>query len=990
MMKKQKKGQVKDEESVIQKNIESQPDTAQCLLDDKGSEELVVVGIGASAGGLEALQWMIPNLQPDANLAYVIAQHLDPKHRSMLVSLLARHTTMEVLEIKNGQQVKANKIYITPPDCDVTLSGGILHLSKPSAAIGPKPSVDLFFTSLAEDKGEKAVGIILSGTGSDGALGVRAIKAGGGITIVQDEATAKYSNMPHAAIELGYVDLVLPPKRIAKELLSIVKYPHVVPATRNEKVLDDYQKILHMLLDRTGCNFSEYKLNTINRRIERRMAVQKLDTLKDYVNYLEHSPAEIDLLYKDILISVTSFFRDREAFKALEKVIPKIIENKKDKKSIRIWVPGCANGEEAYSIAILVAKILGNRLNSFNVQIFGTDLDDDAILRARKGIYPEATVVGVDKAILDRYFTKNDNTFQVIKSIREMVVFARQDVTKDPPFSRLDLISCRNVLIYFNIELQKKVLSIFHYVLNQNGHMFLGTSESICQLDDLFTSVNKRWKIFKRRGKLGIPPIEFGEHRPLKYQNDYCNLKPVEKEVSINDAVDQTIAGAYGHDCLVVNNKLEVIYVRGDITTYLSITTGEINLHINSIVRDELRHDLRACINKSIRENAPVRGKKIKLKVDGEVRWVTLDIRPIQANVGAGRLTLVSFEEEVPDKNTVQQSAVVKNGVDPIISELEQELAATKQRLQTTVEELETANEELQSMNEELQSTNEELQSSNEELESTNEELQSTNEELMTINEEYQVKSTELASVNSDLENILKRIAFAMVIVDKGLKVTRFTPPVSKIFALRNGDIGQVLTTIPCQVSLPSLRDNLLDVINHEKTIEQEIDIGNISYWMRIYPYYSEHDKSAGAVLTFLDKTNIKNAELALCEKEKERMSEERVLMEAIEDEVAIIDKEFKIINANKTFLKAYGLETEVIGRHCYEIIYNTSIPCEKPEHLCPFSTVKKTGRPFATVHTHTLKKGDKKQVEISISPIMDTKGNINRFLHITRNVNKV
>ncbi len=485
----------------------------------KGSQgsKIIVVGIGASAGGLEALKQLIPGLPSKDNMCFIIAQHLDPKHRSLLASLLERHTEMPVLEANDGASIEANHIYITPPGKDVTLSRGRLILSKPLADIGPKPSVDYFFTSLAEEQGDRAVGVILSGTGSDGSHGIRAIKAGGGITIVQTEESAKYNGMPHAAIETGHVDIVLNPENIGPELASLTSYPRLIPRTPAEQEIPlNLNHILTMINDNVGVDFSDYKMPTINRRIGRRMALHKISSIADYVNYIKREPGELDSLFKDILISVTGFFRDGEAFQSLYRIFEKIIENKKSGDSIRFWIPGCATGEEVYSIAIILAEILGSSINKYNIQIFGTDLDGDAILRARKGLYPSATTADMEKRLIEKYFINKESSVQIIKSIREMIVFARQNLTKDPPFSHLDFISCRNLLIYFNTTLQRKLVQMFHYVLNPGGILFLGKSETIGQFSELFEPAVKKWKIYRRRDTLRVQALEIGGFRRMK------------------------------------------------------------------------------------------------------------------------------------------------------------------------------------------------------------------------------------------------------------------------------------------------------------------------------------------------------------------------------------------------------------------------------------------------------------------------------------------
>jgi len=820
--------------------------------------DLFFVGIGASAGGLEAFQSLLPNLPEEDNIIYIIAQHLDPSHPTMLVSLLKRYTSMPVSEIQDKESVEPGRIYITPPGSNVTFSNGLLRLSKPLSAIGPKPSIDLLFTSLAENLGDKTVGIILSGTGSDGAHGIRAIKAEGGITIVQTEETARYNGMPHAAIETGFVDLTLTPEKIGKELLSVIKYPHLASdVTPAEQAPEGLDHIFTMLLDQTGCDFSDYKVNTINRRIGRRMVVNKLVELNDYVRYLKHSPKELELLFKDILISVTSFFRDSDAFKSLGGLIPRIINHKQAGDTIRVWIPGCSTGEEAYSIAILFSQALGEKIRNYNLQIFGSDLDQEAINKARRGVYPEATVVDVDRSLLDHYFVRKDNTVQVVESIREIIVFAKHNLIKDPPFSHLDLISCRNLLIYFNSSLQKRIVPLFHYVLNPNGYLFLGKSESIGQFSDLFSTVSKKWKIYQRRGVFRAPLVDF--RRSHGAQSPVRQLKGPSKEVSSREIMNEALAESFGPGSALIDERLQIVYVRGDLSSYLSIPEGEAGLDILNLAKPNLRIDLRTMIYRANREAVRVTSHPLSITVNGREIWFKIHVNPIQVTGAPAGLLLVSFEEiKTPERLEVTTTS---NGDDPRVYELEQELAAMKEHLQTTVEELETSNEELMSLNEELQSSNEELQSSNEELETTNEELQSTNEELTTVNEELQVKSGELASANTDLENILKQIGFPLVIVDKDLKVTRFNAESTRIFTLMAGDIGQVITTIGCNVYLPDLREKLLKVIKQNVEISEQVQANGRTYTMQINPHYGEYDRQRGAILIFIDKTDIVRAE---------------------------------------------------------------------------------------------------------------------------------
>ena len=879
------------------------------------SDDLIVVGIGASAGGLEAYKHVLPGLPTNANMAFVIVQHLDPKHRSMMASLLDRHTNMNVLEIVDGQLLEPNHVYITPPGRDVKTVGNVLHLTKPSSSIGPKPSIDYFLTSLAESKGDRAVGIILSGTGSDGAHGIRAIKAGGGITIVQSEETARYNGMPRAAIETGHVDLVVDPANIGKELQVAIKYPNLVPKVPPEaEAPKDIDRILQMIAVRTGANLTEYKLATINRRLGRRMALHKIRSLGEYLHYIKQVPKELDLLFKDILISVTSFFRDREAFQALRRTLPHILKTKNKGDDIRIWVPGCATGEEAYSIAMLVYEQLGKDVNQYNIQIFGTDLDQEAIMRARKGMYSMATVVDVDKYLLDKFFAHADNTVQVIKSIREMIVFAKQDLTQDPPFSHLDIISCRNLLIYFNSSLQKKIVPMFHYILNPEGLLFLGKSESIGQFADLFTPLVKKWKIFQRRGTLRMPAVDFGLGKHLRYAGKGAvKMSPRPKDIPIKQVFVESVINAMGNCAVMIDDRQEIIFVQGDVGPYLTLAQGEIGLNILNMARSELRLDLRALVHKATRENRFVRSNKINFKQNGQPRQIILHAGPVAVQTGMANLTLVMFEEVSPVAETEHEASAGDRADDPRMLELEQELAAAREHLQTTVEELETTNEELQSLNEELQSANEELQSSNEELETSNEELQSTNEELTTVNDELQVKSGELAEANTDLENILNRSGIAMVIVNNELKVTRFTPTVRRFFKLTASDYGHVLTSIPTEVSLPDLRRTLMTAIENGKECEHQLKIDSGNYLMRITPYLSEFSRPVGAMLTFIDLSNIQQTEIAL----QESNTILQAVLDNVFDGIIVSDEQGIIESFNPAAERIFGYSgEEAVGQN--------------------------------------------------------------------------
>ncbi len=836
---------------------------------NQSENDLVIVGIGASAGGLEALRGLLTGLPTDANIAYVIAQHLHPTHRSMLIDLLRAHTELEVVEAKNREPLRAGRVYVTPPGRNVSVANGRIKLTKTSREIGPKPSVDHFFTALAEDVGERAVGIILSGTGSDGALGVRAIKAHGGFTMAQAVESAKFDGMPYAAINTGDVDLVLPPHRIGPELRDLLKHPGSTPLPfPEEDTLSDVQRILRLLLTRTGSDFSDYKPNTLNRRIQRRMAIHKLPQLSEYLHYLEASPREAWDLARDILVSVTAFFRDQEAFQALEKALVAILGSKARGDQMRIWVPDCATGEEAYSIAILLDKLLRGRSSGVSVQIFGTDLDENAILHARRGVYPSTSLAGVDPALRKRCFLSVHNAHQVIKPIRELVVFARHDLVKDPPFSHLDLISCRNVLIYFNSRLQQRIIPLFHQVLEPNGYLLLGKSESMVAFGELFEAVDRKWKLFLRRPE-ACSNAQRHDYHPYRLPiNTQSAGQKRAQQHSMQEIINHAIADAYAPLAVLIDESLQVRHVRGDISAYLRLSAGDLDLNIVNLARDEIRGDLRALLYRVTRDHAPLKSRTLSIGDGSNVIRLSVLARPVRMSDEEGWLVAVIFQEEFGNDAQEAEVAVVDLSEDARIAELEKEVTDTREQLQTTVEELETTNEELQSINEELQSANEELHSANEELETSNEELQSANEELHTLNEALQIKSAELTMTSADIENVLKNIGFPMLVVDRDLRVTRATPAADKLFDLASILSRPVVTGVPSTVNLPALRGELLQVMETGHAMESEFVQNATVYWRRILPYYAEDGQTAGALLMFLDRTPLHTAEKALRERD--------------------------------------------------------------------------------------------------------------------------
>ncbi len=837
------------------------------VAEEQPAEGLIVAGIGASAGGLEALKQMLPNLPVHPRITYVIAQHLDPNHRSMLVSLLSRDTVMPVIEAADGMPLEPSRIYITPPNSDVTINKGIITLRKPFFAIGPKPSVDILYSSMAEDCGENAIGIILSGTGSDGSHGIRAIKAAGGMTMVQEESTAKYNGMPHASIETDCVDIILPPDKIGLEIARILKFPNVRPLFQEEARSGGVMgKLFHLLLKRSGADFSQYKPSTIQRRIERRMFANRITTLELYVALLEKNSRELDALFKDILISVTCFFREPDAFTSLQKHLQKLLTTKQEGGTIRVWIPGCATGEEVYTIAILFAELLGDTMHRYNLQIFGTDLDGDVASAARRGFYSEASLEKVQPEIIKKYFIRKGTVFQVIKPIRELIVFAKHDLVKDPPFSHLDLISCRNLLIYFNQALQKRALSLFQFVLNTGGILFLGKSESVGELGDYLTTIDRKHKIFRKISNMNGAQANFTTRPEEKKTLPMQVQRPRQKELSLEDLLLRTMAKSFGAPAALINDRMELLHLHGDVSPWLRLVAGEVNLNILRMATDSIRVELRALIHKAARENSRVSGKVLASLPKSRDSFVRISAVPVEAEGDRTGLMLVCFERVVPA--TIVEATETDQDMSPRIMELEQELTANREHLQTVIEELETANEELQSVNEELQASNEEMQSTNEELETSNEELQSTNEELITVNEELQVKSTELAAANADLENIQEDIGFPLLVVDQQLRIKRFNRLATAIFDLLPDDIGQMLSSVRTKVAMPELLEQLQQVLSSGQSYDAEIILEGRYYTIHQVPYLTESGRIMGVVITFIDNTEIKTAQRLLFERD--------------------------------------------------------------------------------------------------------------------------
>jgi len=736
----------------------------------KHNDEVVIVGIGASAGGLEALQAFVKNLPTDSNISYIIAQHLSPTYKSMMVELLQKESKVKILEAQNGLVAAANTAYICPPNKNITIADNIIHLSEPYVATySPKPSVDLLFESLANYKKNKAIGIILSGTGSDGSRGIRAIKAEGGFTIAQEPESSKYDGMPISAINTGNIDLILPPENIGNELIDIIQYP-IKMSEKNENddkrnYTDIYKNILAKLTQETKVDFTQYKSSTIIRRIERRMTTLKVTSVVDYNNHLLKNKDEVLELFKDILIGVTSFFRDGESFDKLHEYLKIYLKQKTD-RVIRIWTPGCSTGEEPYTIAMILADILGSSVTDYKIQIFASDLDVVAIETARKGLYPESAILDIPKKYKSKYFTVKSDQFEIIKPIKEMIIFSKHDITRDPPFLRLDLVSCRNLLIYFTSELQKKIFPLFHYALRANGILFLGKSESVGQFQNYFKTVDKKWKIYEAiyLGRKDTPMIHTN-YIPPKYKEPEVKLAAM-KPPSMNEILISKIQEFILPSSVIINEMMDIVYVKGN-NKYLVRPDGDPTDNIFKNLNHKLSVELRTLFTEIKNKNDVVKSKYQKIILDkNTTKFVRIVIIPVLEDINIPHLYIIFFQDE--ELEHIQPIEIGSVGTDSEkVKQIELELVKTREQLQTVIEELETSNEEMQSMNEELQSSNEELQSSNEELETTNEELQSTNEELQTAYAELRSSYNEKQEQQHELEQLQSRIQKANNLLDE-------------------------------------------------------------------------------------------------------------------------------------------------------------------------------------------------------------------------------
>jgi two-component system CheB/CheR fusion protein len=958
-----------------------------------------VVGIGASAGGLAAFEAFFSGMPADAEpgMAFVLIQHLSPDNKSILADLVRRYTSMQVFEVEDGMSVQPNCIYIIPPGYDMGLMNGALQLFKPLAPRGHRLPIDFFFQSLALDMRSRAIGIVLSGTGSDGSHGLRTIKAEGGMVVAQLPESTEFDGMPASAIGTGLVDFVLPPDKMGEQLVAYSSHAFVAPGMRLSETGGGaegmLQKIYVLLRSNAGHDFSGYKPSTVWRRIERRMAVRQIETISDYVAYMQQTPSETDALFRDLLIGVTNFFRDPEAFRVLEEqAIPQILTGKsQDGRAVRVWVCGCSTGEEAYSIAILLQERMDALKLSLPVQIFATDIDSQAIAMARAGLYPANIAEDMSPERLTRFFSResNGNAYRVHKRLRDMLIFSEQDVVKDPPFSKLDLISCRNLMIYFGAQLQKKVIPLFHYALNPSGMLFLGTSEGIGDFHHLFATLDRKMKLYLRKNDVfALPRMSTGQIAgPVKACDISVPCQPgmsaLPEKKSLRNLTERGILQMIELSGVLVNDRGDIFYQHGRTGLYLELASGEVGIsNILKMAREGLRQSLTMTLHKAVATRETVRTPGLRVKTNGHFTTVNLTVLPVeddQRGASAAPLYLVVFEEVQNVESRAAEPPSLEASGTPVeihaekrIAALMDELRGKDEYLQATREELESANEELKSSNEEMQSVNEELQSTNEEMETSKEELQSVNEELATVNVELNTKVADLTRLNDDMSNLLAGSGIATIFVDHELRILRFTPTAREIINLIESDVGRPVSHIVSNLvgynELVQDVNAVLDTLTPKEARVQSLE--GWWYLMRIRPYRTRENVIEGAVLTFINITEIKMAEDVLA-KANAQLHLATLVLDA-SDAMIVQALDGRIMAWNPGAERIYGWSEDEA------LLMNTSerFPSEQREEI--MARIRKL------CHTKNLepyrsrrmaKGGTAKDVFVSATPLVDGEG---------------
>jgi len=901
-------------------------------------DSFAIVGIGASAGGLEAFKELLASLPENAGMAYVLVPHLDPDHQSVLKEILSRYTKIPIAEVTDGMKAERDRIYVMPPNKTMGISRGRFVLVERDAAHRPHLPIDYFFSELAADQGDQAIGIVLSGTASDGTQGCIAIKVAGGITFAQDEKSAKYYDMPENAIRGGSIDFILPPKDIARELARIGRRIHAgqIPVeTLDPDVTGppaELDALFGQLQKAMGVDFRHYKQTTLQRRIKRRMVLHHFLNLKDYLRYIDTNPTELDALYRDLLIHVTEFFRDKGAFDTLhQKIFPSLLQNRKpDDGPLRIWIPGCSTGQEVYSLAMIILEYLwsggGKRklpaTAQAAVQIFATDISDFALDRARSGVYAANEMAGISKDRLTRFFVRHDGGYQIHKSVREMCIFAKQNVVKDPPFSNLDMVSCRNLLIYFGPLLQKRAIPTFYYALKPRGYLMLGPSESLGSFEDLFTLVDKKHKIYqKKRSSSRVAAHFIGPEYTVPRLEPAQSPKILDMGVDVDREVERVLAHRFVPGSIVVNGEMEIVQFRGKVGPYLEPASGHPTFSLSKMAREDLQVDLRDVLTRAKKENRPIRKEGLSISSNGGTRDFDLEVIPVRGQTAGERLYIIAFQDVARPVVSTAAGArrlakqTEKGKVSRDLARTNQEVQRLREQLHTLIDEHETTLEEFKSANAEILSANEELQSTNEELETTKEELQSSNEELSTLNEELQNRNAELTLSNNDQLNLMTNVNLPVVMVGNDLRIRRFTPPAEKLLNLLPTDVGRRLGEIRSNIEPDDLEQTARTTIENAVFQEREVRVKDGPwYLLRVRPYKTWEDKIEGAVFSFQDIDNLKRA-----------LDQTRIFAEALienaRESILVLDEGLRVTLANPVFCKRFQVTPEKThGRLIYEL----------------------------------------------------------------------
>ena len=832
-----------------------------------------IVGIGASAGGLEALEQFLSGVPEDSSMAFVIIQHLDPTHQGIMAELLQRGTRMKVSQVKDRSKVQPNCVYVIPPNKDMSLLRGTLHLLPPVAPRGLRLPIDFFFRSLAAEKREHGAGVILSGMGTDGTLGLRDIKEAAGVVLVQDPATAKFDGMPRSAIEAGLADFVAPAQELAAKLAVYFQHTPLLAKTApapEGKSQGGLEKVIILLRDQTGHDFSHYKKSTLYRRVERRMGIHQIGKMSHYVRFLQENPQELELLFKELLIGVTSFFRDPETWEVLKnEALPTFLAGRPAGSPLRAWTPGCSTGEEAYSLAMVFREAVdkAKAKKRHTLQIFATDLDRDAVHKARLGAFPANIAADVSAQRLRRFFVKDDDEYLVGKDIRDMVTFAPQNVIMDPPFTKLDILVCRNLLIYLEPAVQKKLLPLFHYSLNPDGVLFLGSAETIGGFSDLFAPIDAKRRLYRRK-ELETPtaPVDFPASFVPSRMGSQSACGEAKSLPNLQSLAERLLLDRFTPPGVLVDQDGNVLFISGHTGKYLEPAAGKANLNVFAMAREGLRYELSQAFRQAARQKEPVTLAGLKVKTEGGEQIVDLTVLPLEYPEAArGMLMMIFTDQPTPPKGQAEGKSSRASASSSRLAEVEHERRQAIEEIQVMREEMQTSQEELRSTNEELQSTNEELQSTNEELTTSKEEMQSLNEELQTVNAELQAKVDELSRANNDMKNLLNSTDIATVFLDQDLNLRRFTTQATQFFKLISGDVGRPITDLASDLVYPELAQDVSRVLDTLLYVERQV-VTRDGRWFqaRIMPYRTIDNVIDGVVMTFSDITTAKKLEAKL------------------------------------------------------------------------------------------------------------------------------